>query len=74
MLGSLEIDQDGGPLQDSLKGEYDTNTIHFFTVNLIWKFRFTIGLINCIHNFLILGMSAINLQYQIFQFISDFIH
>jgi len=32
--GDAEIDQDGGPL----KGEYDTNTIHFFAVNLIWKF------------------------------------
>lgn len=33
-----EIDQKGGPLQGSLKGEYDTNLIHFFAVNLIWKF------------------------------------
>jgi hypothetical protein len=33
--GEVEIDQDGGPLQDSLKGEYDTNAINFFTVNLI---------------------------------------
>jgi len=32
--GEAEIDQDGGHLQ----GEYDTNAIHFFGVNLIWKF------------------------------------
>ncbi len=36
--GDAEIDQEGGPLQGSLKGEYDTNAIHFFAVNLIWKF------------------------------------
>ncbi len=37
-LGDAEIDQEGGPLQGSFKGEYDTNAIHFFAVNLIWKF------------------------------------
>jgi long-chain fatty acid transport protein len=37
-LGDAEIDQDGGPLQGPLKGEYDTNAIHFFAVNLIWKY------------------------------------
>ena len=36
--GDAEIDQKGGPLQGSLKGDYDTNAIHFFAVNLIWKF------------------------------------
>ena len=36
--GEAEIDQDGGPLQGPLKGEYDNNAIHFFAVNLIWKF------------------------------------
>ncbi|MGD9306017.1 MAG: outer membrane protein transport protein [Desulfobacterales bacterium] len=36
--GDAEIDQEGGPLQGSLKGDYDTNAIHFFAVNLIWKF------------------------------------
>jgi long-chain fatty acid transport protein len=36
--GDAEIDQEGGPLQGTLKGEYDTNAIHFFAVNLIWKF------------------------------------
>jgi long-chain fatty acid transport protein len=36
--GEAEIDQEGGPLQGPLKGEYDTNAIHFFAVNLIWKF------------------------------------
>jgi long-chain fatty acid transport protein len=36
--GKAKIDQAGGPLQGPLKGEYDTNKIHFFAVNLIWKF------------------------------------
>jgi len=36
--GEAEIDQEGGPLQGPLKGDYDTNAIHFFAVNLIWKF------------------------------------
>lgn len=36
--GEAEIDQEGGPLQGPLKGEYDPNEIHFFAVNLIWKF------------------------------------
>ena len=36
--GDAEIDQDGRPLQGPLKGEYDANAIHFFAVNLIWKF------------------------------------
>ena len=53
--GETEIDQDGGPL----KGEYDTTAIHFFAVNLIWKFKSTIGLVNGIHNFLILWIPAI---------------
>jgi long-chain fatty acid transport protein len=36
--GKAEIDQEGGPLQGDLKGDYSTNAIHFFAVNLIWKF------------------------------------
>jgi long-chain fatty acid transport protein len=36
--GEAKIDQGGGPLQGPLKGEYDPNAIHFFAVNLIWKF------------------------------------
>jgi long-chain fatty acid transport protein len=36
--GDAEIDQKGGPLQGPLKGDYDTNAIHFLAVNLIWKF------------------------------------
>ena len=36
--GETEIDQDGGSLPSPLKGEYDTNAIHFFAVNLIWMF------------------------------------
>ncbi len=37
-LGEAEIKQTGGPLQGPLVGDYDTNVIHFFAVNLIWKF------------------------------------
>ncbi len=37
--GEAEIDQEeGGPLQGPFKGDYDTNAIHFFAFNLIWKF------------------------------------
>ena len=36
--GKAEIDQEGGPLQGSLKGDYGTNAIHFLAVNLILKF------------------------------------
>ena len=36
--GDAEIDQEGGPLQGPFKGDYDPNAIHFFAVNLIWKF------------------------------------
>jgi long-chain fatty acid transport protein len=36
--GEAEINQAGGPLQGPLKGEYDTNVIHVFAVNLIWRF------------------------------------
>jgi long-chain fatty acid transport protein len=36
--GDAKIDQEGGPLQGPLKGKYDPNVIHFFAVNLIWKF------------------------------------
>ena len=51
--GEIEIDQDGGPF----KGEYATKAIQFFAVNLIWKFKSTIGLVNAIRNFLILCIS-----------------
>jgi hypothetical protein len=37
-LGEAEFDQVGGPLQGSLKGDYDLDVSHFFAVNLIWKF------------------------------------
>jgi hypothetical protein len=37
--GDREIDQKGAPLQGDLKGEYDSNAIHFFAVNLIWKLK-----------------------------------
>lgn len=36
--GDAEINQEGGPLQGPLKGDCDTNAIHFFAVNPIWKF------------------------------------
>jgi long-chain fatty acid transport protein len=36
--GDAEIDREGGRLQGPLKGDYDTNAIHFLAVNLIWKF------------------------------------
>ena len=36
--GKAKIDQDGGPLNGPLKGEYDPPASHFFAVNLIWKF------------------------------------
>jgi len=32
------INQQGGPLQGDLQGEYGTNEAHIFAVNLIWKF------------------------------------
>ena len=63
--GETEIDQDGGPF----KGEYATKAIHFFAVNLIWKFKSTIGLVNAIYNFLILGIAAINRSCQILIYI-----
>ena len=36
--GDAEIDQAGGPLQGPLKGDYGTNELHFFAVNMVWKF------------------------------------
>jgi len=36
--GDAEIDQTGGPLQGNLEGDYDSNEIHFFNFNVIWKF------------------------------------
>lgn len=37
-LGDAEINQQGGPLQGSLKGDYQTNHVHTFALNLIWRF------------------------------------
>ena len=37
-LGKARINQQGGPLQGSLQGEYGTNAVNVFAVNLIWKF------------------------------------
>jgi len=36
--GDAKIDQEGGPLQGDLKGDYKTNEIHFINLNLIWRF------------------------------------
>ena len=36
--GDAEIDQFRGPLAGRLKGEYDTNEVHFFVFNVNWKF------------------------------------
>ncbi|MBW1789152.1 MAG: transporter [Deltaproteobacteria bacterium] len=36
--GDAEIDQNRGPLAGELEGDYKTNQIHFFNVNLIWRF------------------------------------
>ena len=58
--GEAEVGQDGGLLQGPLKGEYDTNAIHFFAVNLIWKFSSTIGLIADSYNYTGWWISAIS--------------
>jgi len=36
--GKAKIDQQGGPLQGDLKGDYQSNEIHFINLNLIWRF------------------------------------
>jgi long-chain fatty acid transport protein len=36
--GDAGIDQEGGPLQGDLKGDYETNAIHFMAVNVIRRF------------------------------------
>jgi hypothetical protein len=60
-------------LQGLFKGEYDTNAIHFSAVNLIRQFKSTIGLVNGIHNFLILWISAMMLETETMAIISLFI-
>lgn len=37
-LGDAEIDQQGGPLQGNLKGDYKTNHVNTLALNLIWRF------------------------------------
>ncbi len=37
-LGDAEIDQQGGPLQGNLKGDYKTNHVHTLALNLVWRF------------------------------------
>jgi long-subunit fatty acid transport protein len=37
-LDKARINQQGGPLQGALQGEYGTNQAHIFALNLIWKF------------------------------------
>jgi long-chain fatty acid transport protein len=36
--GKGRINQKGGNLKGDLKGDYETNLIHFLAVNVIWKF------------------------------------
>jgi long-chain fatty acid transport protein len=36
--GKAKIDQQGGPLQGDLKGDYQSNEIHVINANLIWRF------------------------------------
>ena len=37
-LGPAEIDITGNPIRGDLKGEYDTNAVHFYAVNFNWTF------------------------------------
>ncbi|UCF95457.1 MAG: transporter [Desulfobacterales bacterium] len=37
-LGDAKIDQQGGPLQGVLKGDYKTDNMHVVALNLIWRF------------------------------------
>ena len=37
-LGPAEIDVTGNPVRGDLKGEYDTNAVHFFAANFNWAF------------------------------------
>jgi long-chain fatty acid transport protein len=36
--GSAKINRNGGPLKGDLEGEYDTNFIHAFNVNFVYRF------------------------------------
>ena len=36
--GDAKIDQNRGPLAGELKGDFDTNLIHFFNINASWRF------------------------------------
>lgn len=36
--GNAEINQNRGPLAGELKGDFDTNLIHFFNINASWRF------------------------------------
>jgi long-chain fatty acid transport protein len=36
--GSAWVDKKGGPFRDDLKGEYGTNYITVFNLNIVWKF------------------------------------
>jgi long-chain fatty acid transport protein len=37
-LGDAKIDQQGGPLQGNLKGDYKTDNMHVVALSLIWRF------------------------------------
>jgi long-subunit fatty acid transport protein len=36
--GSAKINQSGGPLRGDLEGEYDTNFVHAFNLNFVYRF------------------------------------
>ena len=36
--GSAKIDRSGGPLQGAITGDYGTNRVLFFNLNVVWKF------------------------------------
>jgi len=36
--GSAKINRSGGPLKGDLEGEYDTNFIHAFNLNFVYRF------------------------------------
>ena len=36
--GDAKIDQNRGPLAGELKGDYESNRIHFLAANIIWRF------------------------------------
>jgi long-chain fatty acid transport protein len=37
-LGSAKVNRSGGPLKGDLEGEYDTNFVHAFNLNVVYRF------------------------------------